>query len=273
MGAPEEADDEAARSPEAVPAAAARAEVPAGVEGAGDGGARGGPRGGLSVRRVAGALAALAALALVARGGAQWLPALLERLDALGPWAAVGYVALYAGATVAWVPGSLLTLAAGAIFGLAAGTAYTLVGATLGAALAFLVSRHLARPAVERRLGASRRLVAIDEAISREGAKVVFLLRLSPVFPFNALNYALGLTRVRFRDYLLASATGMVPGTFLYIYTGYTAGQVAAAAAGQGRSGAQNALLVLGLAATVLATVLVTRAARRALERDPALSA
>jgi len=262
MGAHEEADDEAERSPEPV-SAAARAEVPAGS----------GARWLFPVRRVAGAVAALAALALVARGGAQWLPALLERLDALGPWAAVGYVALYAGATVAWVPGSLLTLAAGAIFGLAAGTAYTLVGATLGAALAFLVSRHLARPAVERRLGANPRLAAIDEAISREGAKVVFLLRLSPVFPFNALNYALGLTRVRFRDYLLASATGMVPGTFLYIYTGYTAGQVAAAAAGQGRSGAQNALLVLGLLATLLATVVVTRAARRALERDPALSA
>lgn len=223
------------------------------------------PRRGLPWKTAAAVVVVIAALILIGRQGADLLPALLERIRNLGPWAAVVYVSLYAAATVAWVPGSLLTLAGGAIFGLVAGTAYTLVGATLGASLAFLVSRYLARAAVERRIGESRKLQAVDEAVGREGAKVVFLLRLSPVFPFNALNYALGLTRVRFRDYVAASAAGMVPGTFLYVYTGHTAGQVASAAAGQARGAGYYALLGVGLLATVVVTVLVTRAARRAL--------
>lgn len=211
-------------------------------------------------------------LLLVGRRASGSLAAVLEAVEGLGPWAAVAFVGLYAGATVAWVPGSLLTLAAGAIFGLVEGTLYTLAGATVGAALAFLVARYVARSWVEARLGGHRKLQAIDEALAREGAKVVFLVRLSPVFPFNALNYALGLTRVRFRDYVVASAVGMIPGTFLYVYTGYTAGRIATDAAGlASRSTGYYLLLGAGLVATVAVTVLVTRTARRALERRSAL--
>jgi len=216
-------------------------------------------------RLVAGAIG-LALLVLLARSGADRVPAILRAIDGLGPWAVVAYVALYTVAAVAWVPGSVLTLAAGAIFGLLYGTLYTIVGATLGASLAFLVARHVARGPIERRLGDSPKLRAVDEAIAREGAKIVFLIRLSPVFPFNALNYALGLTRVKFRDYVPASAIGIIPGTFMYVYAGHAAGQVAAGAAGAGPSGwGRYALLGVGLLATVAVTVVVTRAAKRAL--------
>jgi len=209
----------------------------------------------------------LAGIVLAARAGADRVPEVLRRIDELGAWAGVAFIALYAVATVAWVPGSVLTLAAGAIFGLLRGTALTLVGATLGASLAFLVSRYVARSAIERKLGDSPKLRAVDEAVAREGAKVVFLIRLSPVFPFNALNYAFGLTRVRFRDYVPASALGMIPGTFMYVYAGHAAGQVAAGTVGAGPEGpGRYVLLGLGLAATVAVTIVVTRAARRALE-------
>ncbi|MBW3535099.1 MAG: TVP38/TMEM64 family protein [Gemmatimonadetes bacterium] len=219
-------------------------------------------------------LALVAVLLWAGRQGADALPRILEAVRDLGPWAAVAFIGLYAAATVAWVPGSILTLAAGALFGLLRGTAYTLMGATLGCALAFLVARHVARSAVERRLGGSPRLRAVDEAIGRQGAKVVLLLRLSPVFPFNALNYALGLTRVPFRRYVAASAVGMVPGTFLYVYAGHAAGQVAAGVTGAAPRGPGYwALLTVGLLATVAVTVLITRSARRALARDTSLEA
>jgi uncharacterized membrane protein YdjX (TVP38/TMEM64 family) len=169
-------------------------------------------------------------------------------------------------AVVAFVPASLLTLAAGAIFGVAKGTAYVFVAATIGSSLAFLVSRYLARQAVEKRVEGNERFAAIDRAVGEQGRKIVFLLRLSPVFPFNLLNYALGLTRVRFADYVVA-AIGMLPGTLLYVYSGKVAGDVAALAGGaemsQGTGG--TVLLVVGLLATVVVTTIVTRIARKAL--------
>lgn len=225
-------------------------------------------------RRTLVAVAVIGVFALLLLGGRELagvLPRVLDGIRGLGAWAAVAFIGIYIAATVAWVPGSILTLAAGAIFGLVPGTLYTLIGATTGALLAFLIARYLARGAVERRLGSSPRLAAVDRAVEHEGGKVVFLLRLSPVFPFNALNYALGLTSVRFRHYALASAIGMVPGTFMYVYTGYAAGEVAAGAAGATRGVAYYVLLGVGLLATVAVTVVVTRAARRALRRGTAL--
>jgi uncharacterized membrane protein YdjX (TVP38/TMEM64 family) len=172
----------------------------------------------------------------------------------------------YAASVVAFIPASLLTIAAGAIFGVASGTAYVFVAATLGAALAFLVSRHLARGAVERRLAGNEKFASIDRAVGEQGRKIVFLLRLSPIFPFNVLNYALGLTRVGFADYVVASV-GMLPATLLYVYSGKVAGDVAALAGGVEleRGRADYALWIAGLAATIIATAIVTRIARRAL--------
>ncbi len=209
------------------------------------------------------------------RQGSGLVPQALELVEDLGPWAAVAFICIYAVATVAWIPGSILTLASGAIFGLVKGTLVTLTGATLGATLAFLISRYLARGALERRIGNDPRLASMDNAIQRQGGKLVFLIRLSPVFPFNLLNYALGLTAVRLRDYVLASAIGMAPGTFMYVYAGFAAGQVALSASGvEGRGPAGYAVLGVGLLATVVVTVIVTRIARRAIsDASPASEA
>jgi uncharacterized membrane protein YdjX (TVP38/TMEM64 family) len=141
-----------------------------------------------------------------------------------------------------------------------------LIAATLGASLAFFVARYVARPWVERRIAANPGFAAIDRAIAAQGRRIVFLLRLSPAFPFNLLNYALGLTRVRFADALVASI-GMLPGTLLYVYYGKLAGEVAALAAGApvARGPGYYAVLGLGLVATLLVTTIVARTASRAL--------
>jgi uncharacterized membrane protein YdjX (TVP38/TMEM64 family) len=211
-------------------------------------------------------LAGLAVLAIAGRSAIESIPRFADWVSGNGTAGALLFVLGYIAATVALVPGSLLTMAAGAIFGLAGGTALVFVAATLGAAAAFLVSRYLARPLVERRLAGNDRFAAIDRAVGQEGRKIVFLLRLSPVFPFNLLNYALGLTKVRFRDYVLASA-GMLPATLLYVYYGKILGDVARVASGTPipHGPAYYVLLCIGLAATIAVTALVTRTARRAL--------
>lgn len=189
-------------------------------------------------------------------------------VNSLGIWGPVAFMVGYVVATVAFVPGSFLTMAGGAIFGLLGGTAYVLCAATVGASAAFVISRYLARGAVERKLRGNEKFAAIDRAVGEQGLKIVTLLRLSPVFPFNLLNYGLGLTGVRFRDYLLA-CLAMLPGTFLYVYYGKAVGDVAALAAGErAEQGAEQwVFLALGLAATIAVTALVTRLARRALRQ------
>ena len=212
------------------------------------------------------AAAGLVALLLLGRYAGAYLPAFAAWVDSLGVWGPIVFMLGYAAAVVGFAPGSILTLAAGAVFGLLEGTVYVFVAATVGASLAFLVSRHVARSAIERRLAGNDRFAAIDRAVGAEGRKIVFLLRLSPVFPFNLLNYALGLTRVRFADYVVASL-GMLPGTLLYVYFGKLAGDVAALAGGAAveKNLGYYAVLLLGLVATVVVTTLVTRIARRAL--------
>jgi uncharacterized membrane protein YdjX (TVP38/TMEM64 family) len=140
------------------------------------------------------------------------------------------------------------------------------LAAVLGSSAAFLVSRYVARSAIERRLAGNARFAAIDRAVGAEGRKIVFLLRLSPVFPFSLLNYGLGLTNVRFVDYVAASV-GMLPGTLLYVYYGKVIGDVAALAGGMAREKgpADYAILILGLVATIVVTTIVTKIARRAL--------
>jgi uncharacterized membrane protein YdjX (TVP38/TMEM64 family) len=211
---------------------------------------------------------AIAVLLATGRQLAAAIPAFAAWVEGLGAWGGIAFVGGYALAVIAFVPGSLLTLAAGAIFGLARGTAYVLVAATLGATGAFLVARHLVRPWVERRMARNPRFDAIDRAIASQGRRIVFLLRLSPAFPFTLLNYALGVTRVRFADYVVASV-GMLPGTLLYVYYGKLAGEVARLAGGAAtpRGLGYYAVLALGLAATIAVTAQVTRLARRALRQ------
>lgn len=180
-------------------------------------------------------------------------------------------MAVFAGAYViaglAFVPGSALTLASGAVFGVAVGTAVVSVASTTTAALAFLIARHLARGKVEAWARRSPRFSAVDRAIADQGWKIVGLLRLSPALPFSLGNYLYGLTAVRFVPYVLASWIGMLPGTLLYVLIG-DAGATGLAAASGDEAPAQTghiAMLVVGLVATLTVTVLIARAARRAL--------
>lgn len=209
---------------------------------------------------------ALLALLAVGRSLAGQVLAFAQWVDGLGAWGPAVFVAGYVLATVAFVPGSLLTLAAGALFGLGEGVAWVFLSAVLGSAAAFLVARHGGRALVERRIQGDPRFAAIDRAVAAQGRRIVLLLRLSPVFPYNLLNYALGLTRISFRDYVLASV-GMLPGTLLYVYYGAVAGEIASLAAGARpeRGPLDYALLGLGLVATLVVTAIVTRIARRAL--------
>src|SRR5688572_10963741 len=216
--------------------------------------------------RVLLALGGVAALLVLGRLAGGWVPAFQRWVEELGPLGPLAFIAGYALAVVAFVPGSALTLASGAIFGVGKGTVLVFVAALLGSTAAFLLARHGARAWVERRIAADPRFAAIDRAIGKEGRKIVFLLRLSPVFPFVLLNYGLGLTRVRLVDYVIAGV-GMLPGTLLYVYLGDAAGRAVAAAGGAApaRSTAQWVLFGVGLVATAVVTALVTRIARRAL--------
>lgn len=208
----------------------------------------------------------VAVLVAAGRRAGALVPEFVHWVNGSGPWGPIAFVTGYILASVALVPAALLTLAAGAVFGVFKGAAVAFVGASLGASAAFLIARYAARGPVERWIAGDERFAAIDRAIGREGRKIVLLLRLSPVFPFNLLNYALGLTRVRFIDFVLAMP-GMLPGAFLYVYTGRVAGDAAALAGGAApaRSAGYYVVLALGLAATASVTVIVTRAARRAL--------
>ena len=194
------------------------------------------------------------------------LASFLEWVQGIGPWGAVLFAGAYVPAAVLLVPGSLLTLGAGFLFGLVKGTVIVSLGSTAGAAAAFLVGRSIARDWVARRLAGRPKMASIARAVETEGFKIVLLTRLSPVLPFNLLNYAFGLTAVPFKKYILASWIGMLPGTIMYVYLGSAANSLAALLSGdQPRSTGRQVLFGLGLAATVAATIIVTRSARRAL--------
>ena len=187
-------------------------------------------------------------------------------VEGLGVWGPILFGLVYAAAALLFVPGSALTLAAGAVFGLLWGTITVSVASTTAAALAFLIARHLARGAVERKSRENRKFAAIDRAIGEGGWKIIAMLRLSPVVPFSLGNYLFGLTRIRFWPHVLTSWLAMLPGTFIYVYLGYL-GRAGLAAGGEqsARGLGQWALLIVGLIATVAVTVYVTRLARKAI--------
>lgn len=162
-----------------------------------------------------------------------------------GAWAPLLFMLIYAVAAVLFLPGSVLTLAGGALFGPLLGTVYNLTGATLGATLAFLVARYLASDWVAARSGG--RLKQLINGVEAEGWRFVAFVRLVPLFPFNLLNYALGLTRIRFSHYLLATCVCMLPGAIAYTYLGYAGRE----AVGGGEGLIQKALLALALLAVV----------------------
>jgi uncharacterized membrane protein YdjX (TVP38/TMEM64 family) len=164
----------------------------------------------------------------------------------LGIWAPIGFVLLYAIATVAMVPGSIFDLTGGALFGPYLGSLLDLIGGTLGAALAFLVGRYIARDWVEARAGP--RLQGIMRNVDEEGWRFVAFMRLVPVFPYNIVNYVLGVTRIPFHHYVLATVLFMAPSTIVYTWIGH-AGR--AAIAGD-TDNLYYALIALGLLATMI---------------------
>jgi uncharacterized membrane protein YdjX (TVP38/TMEM64 family) len=188
----------------------------------------------------------------------------VDQIGKLGSWGPVIFIGIYIVATVLFIPGSVLTLGAGALFGVALGSACVSISATLGATAAFLVGRYLARDAISRKVERNDRFAAIDRAVADEGWKIVLLTRLSPVFPFTLLNYAFGLTRIRLSHYVLASWIGMIPGTVMYVYLGSL---VNVGAGHRQRTLGEWVLYGVGLLATVVVTVFVTRIARKALSK------
>ena len=206
---------------------------------------------------------------------AEWLTLGITWIETHRTLAWVVYVATYIVATVFVIPASILTLAAGFVFGLPLGVVLVSIGSVLGASAAFLVGRFFVREWVAKRIASLPRFRALDQATRHEGFVIVFLTRLSPLFPFNLINYGFALTSVRFRDYFLASWLGMLPVTILYVYIGSVAKDLSELTGGSGQGGlAGRMLLFVGFAATVLLTIIITRKATRALSqhlrREPA---
>jgi uncharacterized membrane protein YdjX (TVP38/TMEM64 family) len=197
------------------------------------------------------------------------LESALQWINGLGSLGGIAFIGIYIIATVAFLPGSILTLGAGVIFGVILGSLYVFIGATLGATAAFLVGRYLARDWVTNKISDNKKFAAIDKAVGKEGLKIVLLTRLSPIFPFNLLNYALGITGVSLQDYFLGSV-GMIPGTIMYVYIGSLAGNLAFIGS---ESKPDNMILhwvikIIGLIATIVVTIYVTKIAKKALEDD-----
>ncbi|MFT5442517.1 MAG: putative membrane protein YdjX (TVP38/TMEM64 family) [Myxococcota bacterium] len=211
-------------------------------------------------------IAVLALLFIVSKQLGGYVPELSKYVESLGTLGPIVFIGAYVVGVIAFLPGALLTLTGGALFDVVQGTIYVFIAAVIGSSLAFLGARYVARNLIEDKLRQHPRFAALDAAVADQGFKIVLLLRLSPAFPFNFMNYALGLTRVSFRDYLMASV-GMFPGTLLYVYYGKIAGDAAAFAAGAApdKGAAEYAVLGLGLLATIGVTAVVTRLARKAL--------
>lgn len=208
--------------------------------------------------------------ALVTLPVGSWLLALVEWVRGAGALGLLIFAFAYIGAAVLLLPGSLLTLAAGFVYGPVWGVAVVSPVSVTAATASFLIGRFAARDWVARKVGQRARIGAIDEAIGEGGLKIVVLVRLSPVIPFNLLNYALGVTRVRLRDYILGSFLGMLPGTVLFVYLGSLVTSASELAAGKRPDAGPlgTALYVAGFAATILVSILISRKAKRALDRS-----
>lgn len=212
-------------------------------------------------------LLAAAATSFVLLPIGRWALGLVEWVHGAGA-AGVGVFALvYVLATALLLPGSILTLGAGFAYGPVWGTLLVSPVSVVAASLSFLLGRFVARDWVSRRVARDHRFAAIDAAVGESGFKIVVLLRLSPVLPFNLLNYALGLTRVRLRDYVLGSWVGMLPGTVMYVYLGSLVTSASQLTRGERPDAGPwgRVLYWGGLAATLLVTIIITRVARRAL--------
>ena len=222
-----------------------------------------------SVRIAAGlVLAAAIIMAIVMLPLRTWAASLVGWIHGAGVLGIAVFVVAYVGAALLLLPGSALTLGAGFAYGPLWGTLLVVPTSVLAAVIAFAAARRGGRTRIVRRIERDPRFAAIDRAIGRSGFKIVGLLRLSPVFPYSVLNYALGLSGVRFRDYFWASLVGMFPGTLLYVYLGSaitSAGDLGAKPTG---SPLGAWLYWVGLGCALAVVVIITRVARRALRDE-----
>ena len=190
---------------------------------------------------------------------------ILKWIESLGYIGGIAFIATYILSTVVFIPATILTLGAGVVFGVVWGSLYVFVGATLGAIAAFLIGRYLARDWIGKKIEGNQKFVAIDQAVAHSGFKIVLLTRLSPLFPFNLLNYAFGITGVSFKEYALASI-GMLPATVMYVYIGSIAGDVARIGSeDQSTDAIKWGIRIIGFIATVAVTVYATRLAQKAI--------
>ena len=192
----------------------------------------------------------------------EWSQALQDWIKGLGAWGWIIFAGMYIVGTVLLVPVSILTLVAGLAFGLALGFPLVVVSATIGATLAFLVSRYLVHDKVESYVSDRPKFKAVNKAVSDGGWKIVGLLRLSPVLPFNLQNYFYGITDVKLLPYIAATFVGIMPGTLLYVYIG-AAGK---AASGDGGGALKWTFFAAGLLATIGVAVYVTKKAQAILK-------
>ena len=193
-----------------------------------------------------------------------WLKDFGKWIESLGVWGYVLFAGVYILACVVLAPGTPLTIAAGLVFGLGRGFVVVVIAATIGAALAFLVARYVVRDKVKRALQGKPKFAAVEKAISEDGWKVVLLLRLSPLVPFNLQNYFFGVTEVKFWHFVAATFVGIMPGCLLFLYIG-AAGQ--ALSGGGGEWGApQWVFFGVGLLATILVAVIVGKKAKEKLK-------
>jgi uncharacterized membrane protein YdjX (TVP38/TMEM64 family) len=200
----------------------------------------------------------------------QILRAVLERVNGMGAWAPFWFVLTYVLACLTFFPGVILTMGSGILFGVVKGTFFTTLGATLGAASAFLISRYLARDWVRRRLEKYPLFRVVDDAVAKEGWKVAGLIRLSPAFPYIPLNFVFGLTRIPFWQFVLVTYFAIHPLTILFVYLGSLAGDVADLGSKPMASGSMKWVVAgIGLASTAVVTFFVTRMARRILGSRP----
>ena len=199
-----------------------------------------------------------------------WLSQVLPLLQS--PWGAVLFVPLYAVWVTLLLPGVWASMLAGALYGPWWGSLVVFIGACLGAEMAFLLGRHWLRDWARRRLAAVPKLQSLEQAVSKEGLKLVLLTRLSPAFPFSLLNFAYGLSEVSLRDYNIG-LVGILPGTILFCGLGALAGDVARF--GDVLSGKADpftwGLRVVGLFATLASVCFVGKAAQRVLSNNEAI--
>lgn len=212
------------------------------------------------------ALLAVAVLALVFLPLKELVRSALERARGFGWAGALAVALLYVPASVLCLPGTPITLATGVTFGFAKTLPCIVLASNLGAWAAFAAGRTIARERVRAWAAASPRMAAVERSVGEQSLRLVFLLRLSPLLPFNLLNYALAVSPVRFRAYAAGTFLGMLPGNVLYCYASAAIGDLGRALAGDVDAGiGGRVLFILGLVSTAVVVFLITRRARAAL--------